>query len=150
MTAILDEDRRCALYARSATVGGEADSVNEQVTKLTDYCSGRGWKNITVYKDEGFSGNTFKRPAFKKLIADVQAGLINAVVVEHPDRFTRQIINITPLLIFFQAYGVDVFFLADTKTTYPIDLSKKIAIYSRYGDAEQIIVDTFINQILTE
>jgi hypothetical protein len=42
-----------------------------------------------LYDDGGFSGGTMERPALKRLIADIEAGQIDAVVVYKVDRLTR-------------------------------------------------------------
>jgi site-specific DNA recombinase len=42
-----------------------------------------------LYDDGGFSGGTMERPALKRLIADIEAGQIDLVVVYKVDRLTR-------------------------------------------------------------
>jgi DNA invertase Pin-like site-specific DNA recombinase len=42
-----------------------------------------------LYDDGGFSGGTMERPALKRLIADIQAGQIDVVVVYKVNRLTR-------------------------------------------------------------
>lgn len=37
---------------------------------------------IDKYIDNGYSGTTFERPAFKKLLEDIEDGLINTVIVK--------------------------------------------------------------------
>jgi DNA invertase Pin-like site-specific DNA recombinase len=40
-----------------------------------------------LYDDGGFSGGTMERPAVKRLIADIEAGQIDVIVVYNVDRF---------------------------------------------------------------
>ena len=49
-----------------------SDSIDNQI-KLTDfYCKEHNLEVIDKYIDNGFSGTTFERPAFKKLLKDIE------------------------------------------------------------------------------
>ena len=49
-----------------------------------------GWTlSPTLYDDGGYSGGTLERPALKRLLADIEAGRIDIVVVYEVDRLTR-------------------------------------------------------------
>src|SRR5580692_4143232 len=55
-----------------------------------------GWTVLpTLYDDGGFSGGTMERPALKRLIADIEAGQIDVVVVYKVDRLTRALADQT-------------------------------------------------------
>ena len=60
----------------------ESGSIQTQRAMLTDYCQQNGINIIDYYIDDGVSGSTFKRPAFEQMIADIEAGKINTVVVK--------------------------------------------------------------------
>ena len=60
----------------------ESGSIQTQKTLLTDYCRQNGIHIVDYYIDDGVSGTTFKRPAFEQMIADIEAGKINTVVVK--------------------------------------------------------------------
>lgn len=47
--------------------------------------------SVEIYQDEGFSGKNTERPDFKKLINDIEYGIIEKVVVYKLDRFSRNI-----------------------------------------------------------
>ena len=50
-----------------------------------------GWAVLpALYDDGGFSGGTMERPTLKRLIADIEAGQIDVVVVYKVDRLTRK------------------------------------------------------------
>ena len=67
----------------------ESGSIQTQRTLLTDYCRQHSFNIVDYYIDDGVSGTTFKRPAFEKMIADIEAGRINTVVVKDLSRFGR-------------------------------------------------------------
>lgn len=64
-------------------------SVGEQQDRLRKFCEAMNWPVADVYVDAGFSGANTDRPALKKLISDVKAGLIDRVVVYKLDRLSR-------------------------------------------------------------
>jgi site-specific DNA recombinase len=66
-----------------------------------------GWTVVpTLYDDGGFSGGTMERPALKRLIADIEAGQINVVVVYKVDRLTRARSDFAKLVEVFDRRGV--------------------------------------------
>lgn len=80
-----------ALYVRVSTQeqakGGH--SIPEQQERLSKYASAMGWTVYDTYTDAGFSGTSTNRPALSKLIDDVEAGLIDKVIVYKLDRLSR-------------------------------------------------------------
>jgi site-specific DNA recombinase len=66
-----------------------------------------GWTVLpTLYDDGGFSGGTMERPALKRLIADIEAGQIDVVVVYKVDRLTRSLADFAKLVEVFDRRGV--------------------------------------------
>jgi DNA invertase Pin-like site-specific DNA recombinase len=66
-----------------------------------------GWQTIrTMYDDGGFSGGTMERPALQRLLADVDAGLIDVVVVYKIDRLTRSLADFARIVERFDAKQV--------------------------------------------
>jgi site-specific DNA recombinase len=60
----------------------------------------------TAYDDGGYSGGTLERPALKRLIADIDAGQIDVVVVYKVDRLTRALSDFAKLVDIFDRRGV--------------------------------------------
>ena len=58
------------------------------------------------YDDGGFSGGTLERPALKRLLADIEAGLVDVVVVYKIDRLSRSLMDFSKLVEVFDAHGV--------------------------------------------
>ncbi len=86
---------RAGIYYRvSSEEQVEGFSLDAQRRVLTDHCAAKGWQVADEYADEGKSarGDTIdKRPAFKRMMEDVQDGLLDVVVVHKIDRFARNI-----------------------------------------------------------
>jgi len=80
---------KVAVYLRTAH---KDNSAIEKQKKLIDfYCRTKGYpKIVNTYQDNGYSGTTENRPAFKKMLKDIKKGKINAIVVTDISRLTRQ------------------------------------------------------------
>ena len=69
--------------------------------------SHEGWRLIPDhYDDGGLSGASLDRPAVQSLLADVNAGKINIVVVYKVDRLTRSLADFAKLVELFDRHGV--------------------------------------------
>ena len=53
----------------------------------------------TVYEDAGLSGGTLERPGLQRLLADIDAGLVEQIVVYKIDRLTRPVPKLGPFEI---------------------------------------------------
>ena len=104
---------RCAIYARKSTQDGleqEFNSLDAQRESAEAYIASQrsaGWVAIREsYADGGFSGATTDRPALKRLLTDIEAGKIDAVVTYKIDRLSRSLGDFAALMAFFEKQGV--------------------------------------------
>ena len=104
---------RCAIYTRvSSDAGLEQDfnSLDNQREAAEAYVRSQAHEGWTLlrdrYDDGGFSGGSMERPALQKLLADVQTGRIDAIVVYKVDRLTRSLADFAKLVELFDARGV--------------------------------------------
>lgn len=89
---------RCAIYTRKSTDEGleqNFNSLDAQREACGAYIlsqAGEGWGAVKdIYDDGGFSGGSMDRPALKRLLAEVEAGRVDVVVVYKVDRLTRSL-----------------------------------------------------------
>lgn len=82
---------RVALYPRVSSIESAENgySIADQTEKLKKYCEVMNWDVYKIYTDPGYSGATLDRPGLQELIKDVEAGLIDKVVVYKLDRLSR-------------------------------------------------------------
>lgn len=73
---------------------GDSNSIAHQIEILTKYAKDHGITNYKVYKDDGYSGTSFKRPGFQEMLADIEAGLVSTVVVKDMSRFGRNYLEV--------------------------------------------------------
>jgi Resolvase, N terminal domain len=104
---------RCAIYTRKSTEEGlqqDFNSLQAQREAAEGFILSQrqgGWTAIAEhYDDGGFSGASIDRPAMRKLLADVEAGLIDCVVVYKVDRLSRSLLDFARLIEMFDGRGV--------------------------------------------
>ncbi len=99
-----------AIYCRLSRddeTTGVSESIQNQQAMLTNYVSERSWDIYAVYIDDGFSGTNFERPAFKRMLQDIEFERVNAVVVKDLSRLGRNYILTGELTeIYFPTKGV--------------------------------------------
>lgn len=72
-----------ALYmrlSRDDETYGDSVSIESQRTILRQYATANNLNVVDEYIDDGWSGTNFDRPAFKRMIEDVESGKINCIV----------------------------------------------------------------------
>lgn len=104
---------RCAIYTRKSTDEGleqEFNSLDAQREACEAYAVSQrheGWVVIpTMYDDGGFTGANMERPALKRLMNDIEAGLVDLVLVYKVDRLSRSLLDFTKLIEVFDQRGV--------------------------------------------
>lgn len=85
------------LYLRLSREDGdkeESNSITGQRELLRDYIAQRPeFREYAVRIDDGFSGSTFERPSFQKMIEDVKAGRTDCIIVKDLSRFGRNYLD---------------------------------------------------------
>ena len=91
--AIKQADQRVtALYerlSRDDEIAGDSNSIVNQKSMLQSYADQHGFSNYAHYTDDGWSGGNFDRPAWKQLVADIEAGKVATVLVKDMSRIGR-------------------------------------------------------------
>ena len=112
-TPSLTPKKRCAIYTRKSTDEGldmEFNSLEAQRDSALAFISSQrheGWTaNDQGYDDGGFSGGNTNRPSLKRLLADVEDGRIDVVVVYKIDRLSRSLSDFAKIVDLFDAKGV--------------------------------------------
>ncbi|RDC58894.1 DNA-invertase [Alteripontixanthobacter maritimus] len=96
---------RCAVYTRKSTEDGleqEFNSLHAQHEACEAYILSQrheGWALVErAYDDGGFSGGSMQRPGLLALIEDVEAGLVDVIVVYKVDRLTRSLADFAKIV----------------------------------------------------
>ena len=86
-----------ALYerlSREDDLNGESNSITNQKQKLETYAAEHGFENLVHYTDDGYSGSSFNRPAWKRLMEDVEAGKVGAIIAKDMSRIGRNYLEV--------------------------------------------------------
>jgi site-specific DNA recombinase len=104
---------RCAIYTRKSTDEGlekEFNSLDAQRESGENYIKAQveeGWACLPDrYDDGGFTGGNMERPALKRLLADVEAGKIDCIVVYKVDRLSRSLLDFAKMVETFDKHNV--------------------------------------------
>ena len=88
----LDSSKITALYerlSRDDDLAGESNSITNQKKMLEEYATRHGFIHFRHYTDDGWSGGTFDRPDWKRMVNDIEAGKIGCVIVKDMSRVGR-------------------------------------------------------------
>ena len=104
------ETKRCAVYTRKSTSQGleqDFNSLDAQREACAGYIQRQpGWTLVgTRYDDGGFSGANIERPAFQRLLVDIEAGKIDVVIVYKVDRLSRSLLDFAKVMERFSKSG---------------------------------------------
>ena len=104
---------RCAIYTRKSTEEGLEQSFNtldaqrEAAEAFINSQRHEGWVPLQQkYDDGGYTGANMDRPAMKRLLADVESGVVNCVVVYKVDRLTRSLLDFSRIIEVLDKNGV--------------------------------------------
>lgn len=90
-------DKITALYARLSSDDrqeGDSNSIVNQKKILKKYATEHGYAPYEFYVDDGFSGTNFQRPDFQRMIADIDKGKIERVIIKDMSRFGRDYLQV--------------------------------------------------------
>ncbi len=106
-----------ALYCRLSLEDGkdnESMSISNQKLLLKDYAEKNGMFNCEFYVDDGFTGRNFNRPAFQRMISDIEAGRISCVITKDLSRLGRNYIESGSYMeVFFPKHNVRYIAITD-------------------------------------
>lgn len=121
MTKPVVRKLRCGVYTRKSSEEGleqEFNSLHAQREACEAYIASQrseGWVLVRdQYDDGGISGGTLERPALQRLLADIDDGLVDVVVVYKIDRLSRSLMDFSKLVEVFDRN--DVTFVSVTQS----------------------------------
>ena len=104
---------RCAIYTRKSTEEGleqefnTLDAQRECGESFIKSQAAEGWHCLADrYDDGGFSGGTMDRPALQRLLADIEAGKVDAVCTYKVDRLSRSLLDFAKMMELFDRHRV--------------------------------------------
>src|ERR1700675_705144 len=106
---------RCAIYTRKSTEEGlnqEFNSLEAQREAAEAYVLSQrqlGWLLVAErYDDGGYTGANLERPALRKLLEDIERGMVDCVLVYKIDRLSRSLLDFARLIEVFERHHVSL------------------------------------------
>src|SRR6266446_4423686 len=103
---------RCGIYTRKSTEEGldqafnTLDAQREAAESFVNSQRQEGWVALPQkYDDGGYTGANMDRPALKRLLADIQSGAANCVVVYKVDRLSRSLLDFARIMEILDKHG---------------------------------------------
>ena len=104
------EEKITALYerlSRDDELAGDSNSIINQKSYLESYAEQHGFTNCVHYTDDGYSGGSFERPSWKRMMADIEAGRVGVVLAKDMSRIGREYLQTGYYTeVLFRQYGV--------------------------------------------
>jgi DNA invertase Pin-like site-specific DNA recombinase len=142
--------KRCAIYTRKSTAAGleqDFNSLDAQREACEQYIASRvhaGWYLLPErYDDGGFTGANLERPAFQKLMQDIEQGKIDIVITYKVDRLSRSLLDFARIMDVFQRASVSFvsvtqnFSTADAMGRLTLNMLMSFAEFEREMIAER-------------
>ena len=92
-----ENEKITALYerlSRDDEMVGDSNSIVNQKKMLEDYAKQNGYTNIEHFTDDGYSGGSFDRTDWKRMVAGIEDGSIGTVIVKDMSRIGRDYLQV--------------------------------------------------------
>ena len=139
--------KRCAVYTRKSNENGleqEFNSLDAQRDAAENYIASQkanGWQLLPEkYDDGGFSGGNMERPALKKLLANVKAGLIDIIVVYKLDRLSRSLLDFMKLAEMLEQHNVSFVSVTQDINTSTSAGRMMLNILMTFSEYERLVI----------
>jgi len=146
-TSTTAQSIRCAIYCRKSTEDGleqEFNSLDAQREACEAYITSQkheGWAVLpNLYSDGGFTGANTDRPALQRLLDDIRAGRIDAVVTYKVDRLSRSLLDFARLMELFEAHGVSFVSITQNFSTTTAIGKLTLNILMSFAEFERAII----------
>ncbi len=148
------DDRKVAIYARKSKVTETGKSIEIQKEKCISLASaqfGVTVDDILIYEDEGKSGFYADRPQYRKMLKDIEANKIKAVVCYKIDRISRRTVDLLNLVSQMEQKGIAFVSVSDRE----LDTSSRtgkimISLLSAIAEFERDIITERITDNMYE
>lgn len=123
-----------AMYGRKSVYSDKSDSVTNQERMCREYAGLRFQvDSFETYSDEGLSGADTNRPGLKRLLADIENNLVDALIVYQLDRLSRNVKDFANIYSKLEEHNVMF-----------ISLKESISTDTPIGKAMMFITATFV------
>lgn len=136
---VLPARKRVAAYARvSAETDRTMHSLSSQVSFYNDFIqSNPEWIFAGVYADNFISGTDIeRRPEFKRLLADCDAGKIDIILTKSISRFARNTVDLLETVRHLKEMGIEVHFEKEGIHSFSEDGELMLTLLASFAQEE--------------
>ena len=121
---------RVAAYCRVSTLQeDQRNSLENQRRYFSEYISRQpDWELVEVYADEGLSGTSSDRPAFRRMLAAAAEEKIDLILTKEVSRFARNTVDTLAYTRLLRRQGVGIVFIGDQIDTRQNDGEFRLTI----------------------
>ena len=133
------QKKRVAAYARISKITDRmSNSLSNQVSTYSKMIQDNfQWEYAGVYVDDGISGTAIKRrPDFRRLLADCEAGKIDLILTKSISRFARNTLELLQVVRRLKELDVEVRFEKENISTFSGDGELMLTILASFAQAE--------------
>jgi len=127
---------RTALYCRLSKddeLLGESNSITNQKLLLETYAFENGYYDYEIYVDDGYSGVSFARPDFMRMMSDIETGKVCRVIVKDMSRFGRNATLIGQYVDYiFPKYNVQLIAVNDRIDTFNSESNDDVLFFRNW------------------
>lgn len=129
---------RVAAYCRvSTSQEDQRNSLENQRRYFSEYISRQpDWELVEVYADEGLSGTSSDRPAFRRMLAAAAEGEIDLILTKEVSRFARNTVDALAYTRLLRRQGVGIVFIGDHIDTRQNDGEFRLTIMASVAQEE--------------
>ena len=138
---------RCAIYTRKSTEKNleiEFNSLDAQKEAAENFIASQkmnGWQLLPdKYDDGGYSGGNIERPALKRLLADIEAGKIDIVVIYKLDRLSRSLLDFMKLVEMLEQHNVSFVSVTQDINTSTSAGRMMLNILMTFSEYERLVI----------
>lgn len=115
---------RRAIYVRvSSRQQAQNLTIDQQLERLQTYCQTQQWpwQQIHIFRDDGYSGASLRRPALERLRDQVASGCFDQLLITEPSRLARKYVHQMLLIEELEGHGCQICFVDRPMSQDPND-----------------------------
>jgi len=137
---------KTAIYTRVSTImQAQQQTIQTQLSRLEEHLTNQGinWEQVLIFRDEGISGASLRRPSLSKMRDSIRQREITQLYITAPDRLSRKYVHQALLMEEFEQAGCTVTFIDRPMSDDPNDqlllqIRGAVAEYERSLIAERM------------
>ena len=140
--------KHAAIYYRVSTDKQDLDSQQQAIDKwIADLPESKKPKKTSIFKDEGISGKTMRRPGFQVMLKAIFEKKFDALIVYRLDRLSRNATHAIKILLDIDEVGVSFFSVTQPVLNLGPDNPFRRTMLAAFAEIAEIERDTIVARV---